>query len=89
MESILKEMGGWPVLEANWDNANNNFKWWEVVSKFRKFGYSAEYFLSFYIGTDLKDSNKKVINVRTSFIDLYIYKDIIILVIKILIWFTV
>ncbi|XP_011494888.1 PREDICTED: membrane metallo-endopeptidase-like 1 isoform X1 [Ceratosolen solmsi marchali] len=61
LHKILKELGGWPVLMGdNW--IDSNFNWKESVYKFRRMGYSVDYFLDFSIGIDLKNSTKRVID---------------------------
>ena len=41
LKKILREMGGWPVLEGvNWDE--NSFSWMETVYPFRRHGYSTD-----------------------------------------------
>ncbi|CAH0557229.1 unnamed protein product [Brassicogethes aeneus] len=60
INSILKDLGGWPLLEDNWNEGT--FDWRQSVYKFRKFGYSVDYFLDFSVGIDLKNSSKRVID---------------------------
>ncbi|CAK9798490.1 Nep2 [Anthophora plagiata] len=59
--NILQTLGGWPVLEEdNWNE--NSFNWKESVYKFRKMGYSVDYFIDFSVGVDLKNSTKRIID---------------------------
>lgn len=59
---LLEKLGGWPVLEGpNWKVGD--FDWKETVYKFRKFGYSVDYFIDFSIGVDLKNSTVRIIDV--------------------------
>lgn len=58
---ILKGMGGWPVLEGSMWN-EEDFTWIQSVYKFRKFGYSVDYFFDFSIGIDLKNSTVRKID---------------------------
>ncbi|XP_015511770.2 neprilysin-2 isoform X1 [Neodiprion lecontei] len=61
LQKILKQLGGWPVIEQNnWNE--NEFNWVDSVYRFRKVGYSVDYFLDFSIGVDLKNSTKRVID---------------------------
>ncbi|CAH1130598.1 unnamed protein product [Ceutorhynchus assimilis] len=61
MHKILKELGGWPVLEAeNWNEGE--FDWRNSVYKFRKVGYSVDYFIDFSVGIDVKNSTKRIID---------------------------
>ncbi|XP_046742992.1 neprilysin-2 isoform X2 [Diprion similis] len=61
LHRILKQLGGWPVIEKdNWNE--NDFNWVDSVYRFRKIGYSVDYFLDFSIGVDLKNSTKRIID---------------------------
>lgn len=58
----LKTLGGWPVLEGDsWKE--EDFDWKESVYKFRKAGYSVDYFFDFSVGIDLKNSTKRVLDI--------------------------
>lgn len=60
---IHKTLGGWPVLEGdNWNE--KSWSWQQSVKDFRKLGYSTDYILDFSVGTDLKNSTKRIIDVR-------------------------
>lgn len=62
MKTILKDLGGWPVLDGDdWNAAS--FDWRQSVYKFRKTGYSVDYFLDFSVGIDLKNSTNRLIDV--------------------------
>lgn len=62
VKQILTNLGGWPVLEGNaWKE--NDFDWKTSVYKFRKQGYSVDYFLDFSVGIDLKNSTKRILDV--------------------------
>ncbi|KAK5647015.1 hypothetical protein RI129_005479 [Pyrocoelia pectoralis] len=62
IKSILKDLGGWPVLEGpKWDQGK--FDWRQSVYKFRKAGYSVDYFMDFSVGIDLKNSSRRVIDI--------------------------
>ena len=59
---LLKEFGGWPVLEGDsWNDGA--FSWKESVYKFREAGFSVDYFIDFSVGTDLKNSSSRIIDV--------------------------
>ncbi|XP_016921652.1 neprilysin-2 isoform X2 [Apis cerana] len=58
--NILRKLGGWPILENQWNETE--FNWKESVYKFRKMGYSVDYFIDFSIGVDLKNSTKRIID---------------------------
>ncbi|KAF5280980.1 hypothetical protein FQR65_LT14904 [Abscondita terminalis] len=61
IKSILKDLGGWPVLEGDSWNSGS-FDWRQSVYKFRKTGYSVDYFMDFSVGIDLKNSSHRVID---------------------------
>ncbi|KAI5692897.1 hypothetical protein M8J75_003309 [Diaphorina citri] len=60
MKSILKQLGGWPVLEGtSWDEGS--FTWEDSVYKSRRYGYGVDYFLAFGVGVNLKNNTERVI----------------------------
>ncbi|CAH1183162.1 unnamed protein product [Phaedon cochleariae] len=59
---ILKDLGGWPVLEGEkW--SEGEFDWRRSVYKFRRVGYSVDYFMDFSVGVDVKNSTKRIIDI--------------------------
>lgn len=60
MKYILKHLGGWPVLEGDHWN-EGDFSWRSSVYKFRKYGYSVDYFIDFSVGVNLKNSTERLI----------------------------
>ncbi|CAG9860712.1 unnamed protein product [Phyllotreta striolata] len=61
INDILKELGGWPVLEGSkWNDAD--FDWKESVYKFRRVGYGVDYFIDFSVVSDVKNSTRRVID---------------------------
>lgn len=64
IKAILKNLGGWPALDgAKWDEGS--FDWRQSVYKFRKAGYSVDYFIDFSVGIDVKNSTKRIIDVSS------------------------
>lgn len=60
---ILDNLGGWPVLKGqDWD-LDSSWSWVKSVKDFRKNGYSTDYFFDFSIGSDLKNSTRRIIDV--------------------------
>jgi neprilysin len=60
---IHEQMGGWPVVKGDdWDD--KSWSWQQSVKNFRKHGYSTDYILDFSVGTDLKNSTRRIIDVR-------------------------
>lgn len=58
---MLKNLGGWPVLDGDkWDE--KSFSWKDSVYRFRSSGYSVDYFLDFSISVDVKNSNRRIID---------------------------
>merc|ERR1711899_164378 len=62
LKDKLKSMGGWPVLEGN-DWSESEFDWIETTYKFRKNSYSTDTLINFSIGTDIKNSSWRVIDI--------------------------
>lgn len=60
---IQESLGGWPVVKGDkWDE--NAWTWQKSVRDFRKHGYSTDYILDFSVGTDLKNSTTRIVDVR-------------------------
>ncbi|CAB3363322.1 Hypothetical predicted protein [Cloeon dipterum] len=60
-KKMLKNLGGWPVLEGDdWDAGS--FSWLQSVYKFREQGFSVDYFIDFSVGTDVKNSTRRIID---------------------------
>ena len=61
LQDILKEFGGWPVVVGDsWEESS--FEWTEVIYKFRRVGYSIDYFVDFSVTTDQKNTSARVID---------------------------
>lgn len=50
------------VVGDDWDE--ESFVWYEMIYKFRKVGYSVDYFIDFSITADLKNSTFRTIDVN-------------------------
>jgi len=61
VESVINMMGGWPVLDNNWDPST--WTWPRSVELSRENGYSVSYFLSFSVSTDNKNSSRRIIRI--------------------------
>lgn len=65
VEPLLKiheELGGWPVVKGDaWDESAWN--WVKSVQDFRQRGFSTDYIFDFSVGTDLKNSTRRIIDV--------------------------
>ncbi|KAF5287392.1 hypothetical protein FQA39_LY15930 [Lamprigera yunnana] len=62
VNEILKDIGGWPVLEGKqWNEDKFDWKW--SIFKFRKHGLSTDNFMSFNLYPDFKNSSKRLINI--------------------------
>ncbi|XP_046397833.1 neprilysin-2-like isoform X2 [Ischnura elegans] len=69
LKNVLKNLGGWPVLEGDsWDEGS--FTWLQSVYKFRKNGYSVDYFLDFSVTIDLKNSSFRTIDLDSAMLGL-------------------
>ncbi|XP_011149286.1 neprilysin-2 isoform X2 [Harpegnathos saltator] len=57
----LRKLGGWPVLDGDrWNDGD--FTWKDFVYRFRKLGYSVDYFIDFGVGVDLKNNSRRLID---------------------------
>ena len=72
---MVKKLGGWPVLEKDWNDGE--FSWKDSVYKFRKEGFSVDYFIDFSVTTDLKNTTIRIIDVSMEVNYLY-HKELII-----------
>lgn len=57
LHDLLKSLGGWPVLDTNW-NASQ-FNWLELAAKLRL--YNNDVFLMQWVGPDIKNSQDNII----------------------------
>ncbi|KAF2899680.1 hypothetical protein ILUMI_06498, partial [Ignelater luminosus] len=56
LTDLLKELGGWPVLEGNsWNDAN--FTWTDLLIKFRKLGLRIDSFIEMTVDPDPRNSS--------------------------------
>lgn len=63
LQDIHESMGGWPVVRGdNWDE--KSWSWQKSVQDFRKRGYSTDYIFDFSVGSDLKNSTRRIIDVN-------------------------
>jgi neprilysin len=59
---IMDTMGGWPVVKGDsWDE--KAWSWQNAALNCRKSGYSTDYVVDFSVGTDLKNSSTKIVDV--------------------------
>lgn len=64
LQENLKRLGGWPVLEGDrWNDGD--FTWKDSVYRFRRLGYSVDYFIDFGVSVDLKNNSRRLIDVST------------------------
>lgn len=67
VKSLLSDLGGWPVLEGNdWDE-NNNFAWTTTMYSFRKAGLEVDTLMDLTVGFDLKNSSRRMVQVIQRF----------------------
>ncbi|XP_053693911.1 neprilysin-2-like isoform X1 [Sabethes cyaneus] len=59
---ILDTLGGWPVLKGDQWDSDSSWSWVKSVKDFRQQGYSTDYFFDFSVGTDLKNSTRRIID---------------------------
>lgn len=62
LKDILRQMGGWPVLEGNaWDSSA--FEWTHNVYINRQLGYSLDYIFDFSVTTNIRNSSWRIIDI--------------------------
>lgn len=54
---LLKQLGGWPVLDPEWNG--NNFNWLDLVAQLRL--YNNDVFIVEWVGPDIKNSDENII----------------------------
>ncbi|XP_049796462.1 neprilysin-2-like isoform X4 [Schistocerca nitens] len=60
LQRVLQELGGWPAVEGDsWDEAG--FDWRQSVYRFRRAGFSTDYFIKFSVETDHRNSTQRCI----------------------------
>lgn len=60
----LSKAGGWPVLlKSDHQWKENNFSWTETIYKFRRIGYSADYFMDLSVLPDVKNSTTSKVQI--------------------------
>lgn len=62
-KQLLVNLGGWPVLEGRFWN-EYRFEWKTAMFSFRKIGLSIDMLFDLSVGFDLKNSNRRIIQVR-------------------------
>jgi len=61
LKELLATLGGWPVVEGDkW--IEDGFKWYILAQKSEAVGFSSDRLLSMSIGTDAKDSTKRMLS---------------------------
>lgn len=66
MQKILKDLGGWPVVEGSaWDESK--FDWVDVLTSLRKFGYDHNILLSLAVEVDVRNTTHHIIEVSAMF----------------------
>jgi len=61
IKDIIKDLGGWPVLDGdNWNDGD--FDWKKTTYTFRQKGYSVDNLIDFTVNIDLKNSTKRNID---------------------------
>lgn len=62
LQDIHESLGGWPVVKGDaWEE--KLWTWQQSVKEFRKRGYSTDYIFDFSVGTDLKNSTRRIIDI--------------------------
>lgn len=66
LTDILEELGGWPVVEGD-EWPEDEFEWVETIRQFRHIGLDTQAIFSLSLGSDFKNSSKRILYVRKSF----------------------
>lgn len=62
LADLLKEMGGWPVIEGDaWDA--DKFDWLDTLIAYRKKGFSHDLFMDLSVTPDFRNNTRHVIDV--------------------------
>ncbi|XP_065167956.1 neprilysin-4 [Atheta coriaria] len=59
---LIKELGGWPVLDGNWDERHFDFEW--LLGQLRL--YNNDIIISEWVGPDIRNSEEYVIQIDQS-----------------------
>ncbi|KAI1296514.1 Membrane metallo-endopeptidase-like 1 [Halotydeus destructor] len=61
LQGLLKQLGGWPVLEgSSW--SGDNFNWLDSLIAFRKHGFSHDLFMDLSVTPDFRNNTRHVID---------------------------
>ncbi|EFA04401.2 neprilysin-2 [Tribolium castaneum] len=61
MKREFRDLGGWPVIEPNWNE--KTFDWKNLLFRLKRIGWRRTFFLSMFIDTDLKNSSKRIFTI--------------------------
>ncbi|XP_050738565.1 neprilysin-2-like isoform X4 [Eriocheir sinensis] len=62
LKDVLRQMGGWPVLEGDtWDPSG--FQWAQNVYINRQLGFSLDYLFDFSVSTNIRNSTWRIIDI--------------------------
>lgn len=72
LSSVLKEFGGWPVIEGDdWDESK--FDWLDLLIAFRKKGFSHDLFYDLSVTPDFRDNKRHIIDVSQTMAGFYYF----------------
>ena len=61
LKAIIQSLGGWPVLEDNWDS--ENFKWLEKSFDAWEMGFNFDGLIAVDVVTDQKNASKRILKI--------------------------
>lgn len=65
IKKVFKEMGGWPLIESNWNE--KKFDWKQLLYRLRRGGWHHDIFIKMYIDIDMQNTSRRILTVKDNF----------------------